>query len=138
MDETYRTQSKTKSRRSATRMTHGSLKSYLAVENYFTDAFTVEKIRTIFMERREILPLSYIPNVTASDTVCPIYNMREQENVVHFIGRCPSACCILVRHSFNRGAYSIRWMGNVCQLSTPTSTSTETAFKRIAFKYLIF
>jgi len=34
--------------------------------------------RTIFMARGEILPLSYIPNVTASDTVCPICNMREQ------------------------------------------------------------
>jgi len=69
-------------------MTHRSLNYDLGLDNYFTDAFTLEKIRTIFMARGEILPLSYIPNVTASDTVCPICNMREQENVVHFIGRC--------------------------------------------------
>jgi len=70
-------------------MTHRSLNYDLGLDNYFTDAFTVEKIRTIFMARGEILPLSYIPNVTASDTVGPICSMREQENVVHFIGRCP-------------------------------------------------
>jgi len=39
------------------------------------------------MASGEILLLSYIPNVTASDTLCPICNMREQENDVHFIGR---------------------------------------------------
>jgi len=103
-------------------MTHRSLKFDLGVDNYFTDAFTVEKIRTIFMARGEILQLSYIPNVTASDTVCPIYNMREQEIVVDFIGSCPilrrSACYILVGLSCNRMMYSIRWMGNVGQLST--------------------
>jgi len=70
-------------------MIHRSLNYDLGLDNYFTDAFTVEKIRTIFMARGEILPLSFIRNVTASDTVCPICNMREQENVVHFIGRCP-------------------------------------------------
>jgi len=84
-DETYRTQFKMESRRSTTRMTHRSLNYDLGLDNYFTDAFTVEKIRTIFMARGEILPLSYIPNVTASDTVCPIFNMKEQENVVHFM-----------------------------------------------------
>jgi len=89
MDETYRTQFKTKSRISTTRMTHRSLYYDLGLDNYFTDAFTVKKIRTIFMARGEILPLSYIPNVTASDTVCPICNIREQKNVVHFIRRCP-------------------------------------------------
>jgi len=57
--------------------------------NYITDAFTVEKIHSIYMGRGEILPLSYNPNVIASDTVCPVCNMREQENILHFIGRCP-------------------------------------------------
>jgi len=42
MKETYRTQFKTKSRRRTTRMTHRSLKYDLGVDNYFTDAFTVE------------------------------------------------------------------------------------------------
>jgi len=69
MDETYRIQFKMESRRSTTRMTHRSLNYDLGLDNYFTDAFTVEKIRTIFMARGEILPLSYIQNVTASDTV---------------------------------------------------------------------
>jgi len=86
---TYRTQFKMESRRSTTRMSHRSLNYDLGLDNYFTDAFTVERIRNFFVARGEILPLSYIPTVTASDTVCPICNMREQENVVHFIGRCP-------------------------------------------------
>jgi len=50
--------------------------------NYITDAFTVEKIHSIYMGRGEILPLSYNPNVIASDTVCPVCNMREQENIL--------------------------------------------------------
>jgi len=70
-------------------MSHRSLNNDQGLDNYFTDAFTVEKILTIFMARGEILPLSYIPNVPASDTMCPICNLKEQENVVHFIGRCP-------------------------------------------------
>jgi len=106
MDETYRTQIKPESRRSTFRMSHRSLKFDLGVDYYFIDAFTVEKIRTIFMARGDFLPLSLIPNVTASDTVCPICNMREQKNVVDFIGSCPilrrSACYILVRLSCNR------------------------------------
>jgi len=91
MAEANRTYFKKGSRRSTTeaRLTHRSLEYDLGVENYFTDAFTVEKIYPISMARGKILPLSYFPNVTASDTVCPICNMREQENVVHFIGRCP-------------------------------------------------
>jgi len=43
MDETYRTQFKTESRRSTTRMTHRSLNYDLGLNNYFADAFTVQK-----------------------------------------------------------------------------------------------
>jgi len=67
MDEIYRTQLKMESRRSTTRMSHRSLNYDLGLDNYFTDAFTVERIRNIFVARGEILPLSYIPTVTASD-----------------------------------------------------------------------
>jgi len=107
-------------------MTLRSLNYYLGLDNYFPEAFTVEKIRTILMARGEILPLSYIPNVTASNTVCPICSMGEQENVVHFIGCCPILREIRLLHfgkaQLQCGMYSIRWMGNVGQLSTATST----------------
>jgi len=66
IDETYRTQFKMESRRSTTWMTHRSLNYDLGLDNNFTDAFTVEKIRTIFMARGEILPLSYIPNLVSA------------------------------------------------------------------------
>jgi len=51
MDETNRTQFKTESRRSTSRMSHRSLNYDQGLDNYFTDAFTVEKILTIFMAR---------------------------------------------------------------------------------------
>jgi len=120
MAEANRTYFKKGSRRSTTeaRLTHRSLEYDLGVENYFTDAFTVEKKNppTKLYHKRDS-QRHCVPDLQ--------YEGAGERHALyrtlpHSTGYQPAAFC-----QGNRVMYTIRWMGNVGRFSTTTRTLTR-------------
>jgi len=80
---------KIQARTSYSRQTYRELCYDLGDRNYFNDKYSVETIRLIFKARGELLRLNFLPYESGAESLCCLCNLRETEDVKHFIAVCP-------------------------------------------------
>jgi hypothetical protein len=61
----------------------------LGDHGYLTDNIPVNIARWVMKARAEIIDLNYKPWIFDKNYVCSLCNLQENENVFHFIARCP-------------------------------------------------
>lgn len=76
-------------RTSFSRQTYSMLNYDLGERNYFDEKYSVESIRIIFKARGELLRLAYIPYESGAESLCSLCNLKETEDVKHFVAVCP-------------------------------------------------
>lgn len=89
VDEKIRAESIEKALTSTHREIYASLNHNLCENNYFNEKYSTDTISTVFKARGEIMDLNFIPHREDLQIFCTICNMRERENIYHFLGRCP-------------------------------------------------
>lgn len=89
LDEQIRTNYLQEASDSLYRTIYSRLEHNLQDINYFRDSCSVDEISTIFRLRGELLSLNFIPQRQDLPILCSICNLREREDILHFLGRCP-------------------------------------------------
>lgn len=74
------------------RMYYSKLNYNLQEATYFLNTNSAEKINIIFKIRGELAGLNYIPHRPDLPLECSLCNLKEREDVYHFIGKCPILC----------------------------------------------
>jgi len=77
-----------KAQESTVRRSYPTLEHNLCQRSYFRDDFSIEMISNIFRARGELLKLNYLPHIELGDTRCSLCNAQEEENILHFLGKC--------------------------------------------------
>ncbi|XP_055922745.1 uncharacterized protein LOC129953526, partial [Eupeodes corollae] len=72
------------------RTVYSRLNHNLAEKNYFHDSYKVNVIATMVRLRSELINLNFMPHRPDLPLECSICNMKEREDVIHFLGRCPT------------------------------------------------
>lgn len=78
-----------KAQSSQHRMYYSHLRYNLGDETYFLNSNSTDMISTIFKIRGELINLNYIPHRPELPIICDLCNLREREDVLHFIAACP-------------------------------------------------
>ena len=79
----------TQAQQSEVRRSYPYLNHNLCERNYFRDEFPIQFISIIFKTRGELLKLNYLPHIQTTSSICPLCNLKCEENVLHFVGQCP-------------------------------------------------
>ena len=90
VDEAARTKYMDEASNSLHRTVYCQLNHNLQQSNYFRDELSVREISMMVRLRAEILNLNYIPHRADLPVICNICNRMEREDVVHFLGKCPT------------------------------------------------
>jgi len=87
-----------KARASDVRLTYRILTYEMGEKNYFNDQHSKNEIATIFKTRGELLRRNYRPHIPQETELCTLCNLREREDILHFLAVCPILREIRIAH----------------------------------------
>lgn len=68
---------------------YSKMNHFLNDKSYFVADYSIEKISTIFRIRGELIHLNFIPHRPELPILCDLCNLKQREDVFHFLAICP-------------------------------------------------
>lgn len=77
--------------RARSTQTHGVFDKllYFNGNGIFRTKLSIDKIKLIIKARASFLKLNYAPWRNSNQKICSVCNLRENEDIIHFLGKCP-------------------------------------------------